>query len=107
MTLDYKKFVGPEWRKRLNWDRLPEDIQAVIGEYGIEMFGSGRYRVANIDEIKYDGRLIVLDDGTRWEVDSTDASTCEYWSEFSMVVIIDDEMYQIEDAEKVSVQEEI
>ena len=49
---------------------------------------------------------MILDDGTRWEVDSTDASTCEFWPEFTKVVIIDGEMYHIEDAEKVSVQEE-
>lgn len=61
---------------------------------------------SEIAEVKYDGRLIVLEDGTRWEVESVDASICEFWNEFSKVVVIDGEMYNIEDAEKVAVQEE-
>lgn len=71
------------------------------------MFGLGRHTTGFIDEIKFDGQLVVLDDGTRWEVDSVDASTADFWLPGSQVVVIDDEMYLIDEMEKVSVEESL
>jgi hypothetical protein len=62
--------------------------------------------VADIEEVKYDGRLIILDDGSRWEVESFDSSTADMWGAMDKVVVIDDEMYKLEDLEKVSVTQE-
>jgi hypothetical protein len=107
MSVDYKATVPDSWHTRLNWDALPAETQEQIGRFGLQMYSLGQHVVSEISEIKYDGRLIILDDGTRWEVDSIDASTSELWSGFSKVVVIDGEMYNIEDAEKVSVQEEL
>ncbi|EXA84136.1 MULTISPECIES: hypothetical protein [Acinetobacter calcoaceticus/baumannii complex] len=45
-----------------------------------------------------------MDDGSRWEVGTYDASTVELWGEFTKVAIIDDEMYRLEEC--VSVTEE-
>lgn len=106
MAIDYKDTVPVHWRARLNWDALPEDLKEQIGQFGIWSYGLGQHVTSEIAEVKYDGRLIVLEDGTRWEVESVDASICEFWNEFSKVVVIDGEMYNIEDAEKVAVQEE-
>ena len=57
MSFDYKSFVDQKWRDKINWDQLPENVQVVIGEYGISMFGLGQQRVADIEGIKYDGDL--------------------------------------------------
>jgi hypothetical protein len=105
MSVDYKSTVPETWRARLKWNTLPEEVQEQIAKFGLDMFSLGQHVVSDISEIKYDGRLIILEDGSRWEVDSVDASTSEFWGEFSKVVVIDGEMYNIEDAEKVSVQE--
>jgi hypothetical protein len=87
-------------------DSLAGNQQEALYQWGIKMFGLGQYIVSDIEDIKYDGRLIVLDDGTRWEVDSGDTGIAELWSAFDKVAVIDDEMFKLSDAEKVSVEEE-
>lgn len=106
MAIDVKDTVTEHWRTRLNWDALPDELKEQIAHFGIWSYGLGQHVTSEIAEVKYDGRLIILVDGTRWEVDPVDASTCEFWNELSKVVIIDGEMYNIEDAEKVAVEEE-
>ena len=69
--------------------------------WGLRMYGIGQHKVGDIHEIKYDGRVVVLDDGSRWEVE---LSTIDFWGEFTNVAIIDDEMYRLE--ESVSVTED-
>lgn len=80
--------------------------QDALAAWGMRMFQLGQYVVANIEEVKYDGRLIVLDDGSRWEVDSFDSSTADMWCFLDRVVVIDDEMYKLDETEKVSVSQE-
>ena len=69
---------------------------------------SSRSRVAVlfVEEVKYGGRLIVLDDESRCEVDETDAQTSKTWSELDRVIIIDGEMFRLDESEKVSVEQE-
>lgn len=69
--------------------------------WGLRMYGIGQHKVGDIHEIKYDGRVVILDDGSRWEVE---LSTIDFWGEFTNVAIIDDEMYRLE--ESVSVTED-
>ena len=54
----------------------------------------------------YDGCLVFRYDGTRWEVEDFDATTAETWSSSDKVVVIDDEMYKLDEMEKVGVQRE-
>lgn len=105
-SFDFKQSVPEDWRESLRWNELPDDVKEEIGRFGLHMFSLGRHVTSEIAEVKYDGRLIILEDGSRWEVDAIDASTCELWNEYSKVVIIDGEMYNIEDAEAVKVEEE-
>lgn len=96
MTLDEMQASGI--------NKLSESEQQELLRWGLRMYGLGQYKVADIHDIKYDGRVVVLDDGSRWEVESYDASTVDFWGEFTKVAIIDDEMYRLE--ESVSVTEE-
>jgi hypothetical protein len=73
-------------------------------DWGLFNFGLGQHLDSSIDKIKFDGRLIILEDGSEWEVDSSDAYTADNWIPGDRVVVIDDEMFRIEDAEKVDVQ---
>ena len=90
------------------WDGRPfhRNNGRQIGEFGSYMFGLASPTVSDIDEIKYGGRLVILQDGTRWEVDQYDSDSVEYWSTFSKVAVLDDVMYVIEDAEHASVSQE-
>jgi hypothetical protein len=106
MGVDYTRVVSARWRELLRWDELSEDLQQQIGRFAVHQYDLGKHVSSEISEIKYDGRLIILEDGSRWEVDSMDVGTSEFWQTFSKVVIIDGEMFNIEDAEKVAVQEE-
>jgi hypothetical protein len=62
--------------------------------------------VEDIVEIKYEGRLVVLNDGSRWEVDSLDSGTVDLWGPFTKVAVIDGVMYNLEDGGNAEVTEE-
>ncbi len=61
-------------------------------------------KIAEIEKIKYEGRLIILDDGSRYESQNTFIS--ESWSEGDKVAIIDDEMFLLDESQMVEVEEE-
>jgi len=59
-----------------------------------------------IEDVKYDGRLIVLDDGSRWEVDEACAHEAEVWLPGDEVAIHNGEMFNLAGCERISVFEE-
>lgn len=76
-----------------------------LADWGMYSYGLGQHRDSTIDSIKFDGRLIILEDGSKWEVDSSDAYTADNWTPGDRVVVIDNEMFLLEDADKVEVEE--
>lgn len=106
MIDELENLIRPEENERMGVDSLTEKQQEALSQWGLRMFCLGQHIVSDIQDIKYDGRLIVLDDGTRWEVDSVDASTAELWSAHDKVIVKDGEMFKLDDSEKVTVEEE-
>jgi len=106
MIHELEKLIRPEEKERMGVDSLTENKQKALFQWGLRMFSLGQHIVADIQDITYEGRLIILDDGTRWKVDGVDASVAELWSALDKVVVIDDEMFKLDDSEKVSVEEE-
>jgi hypothetical protein len=106
MSIELEKLMRPDEMQRLNIASMNEEEQQTLFKWGMRMYSLGQHIVADIQDIKYGGRLIVLDDGTRWEVEATDSTTAELWSSFDKVVVIDDEMYKLDDTEKVGVQKD-
>ncbi len=106
MFIDIEKIMQPDEVRRIGVHVMTEEQQQALANWGMRMFALGQHVVANIDNIKYNGRLIILDDGTRWEVDELDASTSEMWDTLDRVVVIDNEMFKLDDLEKVSVQQD-
>jgi hypothetical protein len=104
MNLDMYKMMTSDEILASGINKLSESEQQAILAWGLRSYSLGQQKVGDIHDIKYDGRVIILDDGSRWEVGSYDASTVELWGEFTKVVIIDDEMYRLE--ESVSVTED-
>ncbi|CQD08037.1 hypothetical protein BN970_01550 [Mycolicibacterium conceptionense] len=103
---DLDVFVPTHFRERLGWDELDSKQRAALGEFGYFMYRAGKHVVDDIDRIKYDGRLVILDDGSRWEVDSVDTYTVDSWRPGTKVAVIDDVMYNLGDAEHADVSEE-
>lgn len=103
---DYASFVPERWRERLGWSGLSAELQTAVGEFGFYMYRLGAPMIGDIDQIKHDGRLIILDDGSRWEVNSLDTYTADMWSPVTKVAVIDDVMYNLDDAEHVDVTED-
>jgi len=106
MTVELEKLMRPDEVQCLGVATMSEEQRQTLFDWGMRMYSSGQHVVADIEDIKYDGRLIILDDGTRWEVEAIDSTTAELWSPLDKVVVIDDEMYKLEDTEKVGVQQE-
>jgi hypothetical protein len=103
---DYDSLVPEHWHERLGWNSLPAELREAIGEFGFYMYRLGTPTMGDIDQVKYDGRLVVLDDGSRWEVNSADTYTADMWSPVTKVIVIDDVMYNLDDAEHVDVTED-
>lgn len=106
MQIELEKLMRPEEMRRLSVESMTEDQRQALAEWGMRMFSLGQHVVADIEDIKYDGRLVILDDGTRWEVDALDAVTADMWSPMDKVVVIDDEMFKLDEFEKVAVQQD-
>ncbi|HYV27873.1 MAG TPA: hypothetical protein VFA77_10095 [Candidatus Eisenbacteria bacterium] len=106
MAVELEKLMLPDEMQRLGVASMSEEQRQALSDWGMRMFSLGQHVVADIQDIKYDGRLIILDDGTRWEVEAIDSTTAEMWSPFDKVVVIDDEMYKLDDMEKVGVQQD-
>lgn len=106
MAMTLEQMMSPEELTATGSVSLTAEQQEALLSWGMRMYQLGQHVVADIEEVKYDGRLIILDDGSRWEVDSFDSSTAEMWGPMEKVFVIDDEMYKLDDLEKVSVTQE-
>jgi hypothetical protein len=81
------------------------DAKAICnwGSKMTELYG---YEQGKIDEVKYEGHIIKMEDGTRWEVDEVDTSTSGLWDVGDHVVVINDRMYKLDESESVAVEKE-
>jgi hypothetical protein len=107
MPVELEKLMRPDEMQRLGVDSMTEEQRQALADWGMRLFTLGRYVVAEIEDIKREGKLIILDDGTRWKVDAIDAWTAEMWSPMDKVIVIDDEMFKLDDMEKVGVQAKV
>lgn len=105
MQIDLEKLMSPGEMQGLGVAAMTGEQRQALANWGMRMFMLGQHVVGSIEDINCEGRLIRLDDGTRWEVDGTDASTADLWSPLDRVVVIDDEMFKLDDLEKVAVRE--
>ena len=101
--MELGQIMTPDEAQAIGIQMLSDAQQDALSKWGLKMFGLGRSGTGMIAEIKFDGRLIILDTGERWEVDSIDADTSDLWSAGDRVVILAGTMFNIEDAESVDV----
>ncbi|WP_437190700.1 hypothetical protein [Planctomicrobium sp. SH527] len=107
MTAEIDRFLSPEERQLLGVDLMNEEQRQTLLNWGRRMFALGQHVVSEIAAVKYDGRLVILEDGSRWEVEEGDSHISEMWDTFDKVLVINDEMYKLDELEKVEVQEDL
>ena len=100
-----KKLNFPDLKGIRLQDLSEEDVKSIF-KWGLWAYGLRASDRGSIDEIKYDGHLVVLDDGSRWEVDDGDTYTTGGWCEGDEVVVINGRMYRLDELESVEVTKE-
>jgi hypothetical protein len=104
MHQSLEKIMPAEVITALDVHAMTESQQNALAHWAMSLSRSGRSVIGDIDEVKYDGHVVILDDGSRWEVDDIDRTTASMWDYLDKVVIIDGEMWKLDESEKVSVQ---
>jgi hypothetical protein len=105
-SLDVRTLLLPDEAAAIDVESLTEVQLQALASWGMRMFTAGQHVTEEIETVKYNGRLVILADGTRWEVDELDAGTADIWQAGQRVVVIDEEMYLLDDLAKVSVEQE-
>jgi hypothetical protein len=93
-----------QWFKDMGFHKLDECELNQVGEWLSQVLEACGATECDIDEIRADGHLVVLSDGSMWEVSSIDAPTADLWSPVDDVIIYDGHMYHIDETECVEVE---
>ena len=104
--MDLTQMMTEEELSATGADLLTSPQQMELAAWGMKMLSLGQYRVSDIEEIKYGGRLILLEDGSRREVSELDSATAESWTILDKVVVIDGSIWRLDDLERVEAEEE-
>ena len=102
--MEIEELMAPEEIELLGVNNMTAEQKQCLIDYSFKTYTLGQHVVGDIESIKYDGKVVVLDDGSRWVVDDLDRDTVELWGEFEKVVIIDGAMYKLDDSERVEVE---
>jgi hypothetical protein len=86
---------------------LTTSKQLELSAWGMRMFTLGRHLVSDLKEFNYGGRLIILQEGSKREVNELDTTTAESRSTLVKAVVIDDSIWQLDHNERVRVEEEL
>lgn len=105
--MDVKEIMTPEEIEIIGVNGMSDLQRKCLMDFALRVQGMGQHTVGDIVDIKYDAKVIVLDDGSSWVVDDLDKYTAELWTEYEKVVVIDDEMYKLDESEKVMVSEDL
>lgn len=105
MDWDINKFMIKEDIEACGVSKLNEDQKKALAQWGIQMYSLGQHRIANIKDVKFDGRLVILDDGSKWEVDNIDTYITSSWVIFDTVIVVEGKMYLLDELKMVNVEE--
>jgi hypothetical protein len=103
MSVELEKVLLKEEYEGLHVDAFSPRQRELLLQCFMRAFRLGEHVCADIEKIKYDGRLVILEDGSRWEVDDMDTSTVSMWDAGDKVVVVDGKMYKLDDLEAAEV----
>ncbi len=104
--MDLKNFFTDEEYHILSIEKMNTQQSELLGNWALRIMRLMQPEQGEITRIKYDGKLIQLTNGKRYEIDEFDAYTSDMWTEGDSVIILDGKMYNLEDAESVSCEED-
>lgn len=92
-------FLGPELFDRLEWDRLSlSQRDAILSVFRVGLgAGAQSGAVSQIDCVLANGRVLICEDGSRWQArDHDDAELIEDWGAGSLVAIHRQLVYRLD-----------
>jgi len=102
---DISRLMRPEEIESLCVHTMTLEQQQVLHAWGMRMYSLGQQIIEPIKAIKYDGRLIILENDSKWDIGDGDIDTSEDWNIKDKVLVMDGMMYNLEEMEKVEAQE--
>lgn len=100
-------FLGPELFARLEWAELNEEQrEAILSVFRVGLnAGASSGSVSMIDAVLAEGRVVICEDGSRWEACARDdAELLEDWGEGAMVAIHRNMLYRLDLYEAAEVE---
>jgi hypothetical protein len=92
-------FLGPDLFDRLQWSLLsPAQREAILSVFRVGInAGAASGVVSMIDEVLAEGRVVLCEDGSRWEARARDdAELIEDWGEGALVAIHRGMVYRLD-----------
>jgi len=100
-------YLGPEIFERLEWSRLSHSQrEAILSVFRVGI-GAGAQSgvVSAIDTVLANGRVLVCEDGSRWQTrDCDDAELVEDWGEGALVAIHRHLVYRLDPYQAAEVE---
>jgi hypothetical protein len=100
-------YLGPELFSRLEWSRLSDaQRDAILSVFRVGIgAGAQSGTVATIDLVLGDGRVVICEDGSRWQtVADDDAELVEDWGAGALVAIHRGLVYRLDPYQAVEVE---
>lgn len=100
-------FLGPELFERLDWGRLSAaQRDAILSVFRVGL-GAGAQSgvVSQIDAVLGRGKVLICEDGTRWQaVEKDDAELIEDWGAGALVAVHRQLMYRLDPYQAAEVE---
>jgi hypothetical protein len=99
--------LGPELFDRLDWGRLSEQQRdAILSVFRVGLgAGAQSGAVSTIDAVLARGRVLICEDGSRWQArDHDDAELIEDWGAGSLVAIYRQLVYRLDPYQAAEVE---
>ncbi|MEZ5995971.1 MAG: hypothetical protein R3C25_09460 [Hyphomonadaceae bacterium] len=99
--------LGPELFERLQWSRLSEgQREAILSVFRVGLgAGAQSGAVSTIDSVLGRGRVLICEDGSRWQArERDDADLIEDWGEGALVAIYRHLVYRLDPYQAAEVE---
>ena len=104
--VEINQIMQPDEMESIGFHSMTSEQQLSLFKWGMKMRSISQPSVQPIKRVKYEGRLVVLEDGSRWEIDSNDVYSTEGWKEQHKALVMDGAIYNLDEMEKAGAEAE-